>query len=231
MTLVIKPYFVLYDRNILEHRGPIGVDSPYSAKLAEVLYVSGQFYPDITIAKRTFAPILALAMASILAVQPASAQNQSPTSDGDLPQPQSVLDIVSCQEVTDDTERLQCYDRTVAQFSDATKKGDVIVAEKEVVEEARKELFGLSLSDNPIFGDKDDPGVKSLEATIASVTRQRSGKWIIILDNGAKWRKTDTKVLRRSPKPGQSVVIERAPFGSFNARIEGQKPIKVLRVN
>jgi hypothetical protein len=86
------------------------------------------------------------------------------------------------------------------------------------------------VSDNPIFGNKDDDGVKSIESTIASARKQRNGKWIIRLENGASWRQTSTRSLSRDPKPGQKIIIERALLGSFKARIEGRRAFKVLRV-
>ncbi|WP_438728000.1 hypothetical protein ACR9YC_12110 [Parasphingorhabdus sp. DH2-15] len=148
-----------------------------------------------------------------------------------IPTPKALEDIAVCQQIQDDDERLKCFDRTVAVLNEATSRGDVIVAEKEVVDQARKEVFGLSLSDNPILGNTDDVGVKSIDTVITSAAQTRSGKWIFVVEGGASWRQTDTKPLRRRPKAGQKVTIERGLLGSFIARLEGQKKtVKVIRI-
>ncbi len=182
---------------------------------------------DIETAKTIFFIIIGFAA---MLTSPLAAQPQKGAEESKFPQPQALQEIVACQSISDDIERLKCYDSSVTQFTSAAESGEVIVAEKKVVDEARKEVFGLSVSDNPIFGNKDDDGVKSIESTIASARKQRNGKWIIRLENGASWRQTSTRSLSRDPKPGQKIIIERALLGSFKARIEGRRAFKVLRV-
>lgn len=186
--------------------------------------------PQAYMSKKRYGIMGALGLCAAVVAAPLAAQSETPESSK-FPTPKTLENIIACQKITDNAERLRCFDSSVSQFSDAAAKGDVIIAEKEVVNEARKEVFGLSLSDNPIFGSKDDEGVNSIETTIKSVSRLRDGKLIFVLEDGAQWRQTDTRPLRRDPKPGQKIVIERALLGSFKASIgDESKTIKVLRV-
>lgn len=173
---------------------------------------------------------------TMLASTPLLAPSAAQSSDegkgaAKFPLPKEVDEIVACQSIGNDDERLKCYDRSVTQFSDATRRGNVIVAEKKVVEQARKEIFGLSLSDNPIFGDKNDAGVKSIDTVITSAAQSRTGKWVFVVEGGASWRQTGTRTLRRRLEKDQKVTISRGLLGSFIAKFEGQKrTIKVVRV-
>lgn len=168
--------------------------------------------------------------APALALADPLADNQASEDNKKFPVPTALEAVIKCQSVEDDDARLKCYDRSVVQFNDATAKGDIIVAQKETVDKARKEVFGLSLSENPIFGNKEDEGVRSIESTIASARLQRNGKWIITLETGAQWRQTSSKRPRRDPKPGQVVIIERGLLGSFNVQIDDKRVFKALRV-
>ncbi|WOE75743.1 hypothetical protein [Alterisphingorhabdus coralli] len=139
--------------------------------------------------------------------------------------------LYACLEIEDDAQRLTCYDREVRSFSQAQTSGQVIVAERKDVEQARRELFGLSLSENPLFADKDDEGVNSITATVTAVRQTRDGKWIMALDTGARWMQTEARRTRRGPRKGDVIEISRGAFGAFVAKPEGGRAFKVKRLN
>lgn len=166
--------------------------------------------------------VVALAMAA----QTASAQDSRGLKrSGQLDQ------LISCRSIADDAQRLACYDRESASFAEAESKGDIIVADRQDLEKVREEAFGYSVGDNPLLRDKDGKPLDKLVSTITSARANASGKWTIKLENGTTWAQTDTERLRRRPAPGMSIEIEKALLGSYNAKIEGQRFIKVRRVD
>lgn len=142
----------------------------------------------------------------------------------------SIKPLFSCIEIENDEERLACYDREVRAFSAAKGKGEIIIAERKDVETARREVFGLSVSDNPIFGDSNDEGVKTITAVITSVNKLRDGRWVMTLDTGASWVQTEVRQNRRGPKEGETIEISRGGFGAFKAQPADGKSFKVKRL-
>ncbi|MEM1133610.1 MAG: hypothetical protein AAGH53_11785 [Pseudomonadota bacterium] len=170
-----------------------------------------------------------LGVASIVPLylcSPANAQEREGIDNADASQA-----LYACLDIENDMQRLACYDREVQSFSQAQNSGEVIVAERKDVEQARRELFGLSLSENPLFADKDDEGVNSITATVTAVRQTRDGKWIMALDTGARWIQTEARRTRRGPRDGDVVEISRGTFGAFIARPEGGRSFKVKRLN
>ncbi|MEO1043861.1 MAG: hypothetical protein AAFX04_00300 [Pseudomonadota bacterium] len=168
--------------------------------------------------------VTAICLASLATAAPAQQRDRIETAD-------IANSLYACLDIEDDSERLACYDREVRSFSQAQNAGEVIVAERKDVEKARRELFGLSLSENPLFGDADDEGVRSITATIKSVRQQRDGRWIMTLDTGARWIQAESRRNRRGPRTNDTVEIKRGALGAFVATPEGGKSFKVRRIN
>lgn len=176
-------------------------------------------------ARLSFAAVLSAAAIASFLGSSASAQQNDNVRTAD-----AIETLFACLEIKDNDKRLACYDKEVRSFSAAEDKGDIIVAERKDVEKARRDVFGLSVSENPIFGKAEDEGINSIETTIQSARQLRSGKWLIVLEEGGSWSQTDLKPLRRSPKAGQTVIIERGILGSFVAQIDGRRAFKVKRL-
>ena len=148
--------------------------------------------------------------------------------------PAAFKQLLDCKAITDDTARLACYDTQVASFSTAVDKQDIVIADRGQIRKARRSLFGLTLPSFDLFGAKD--GVDKAEmteisATISQVRFTAAKRWSFVLDDGARWVQSDTKILPRDPKPGDLIKIRRAAMGSFLANIGGQIAIRVDRVN
>lgn len=141
-------------------------------------------------------------------------------------------ELVNCRTIADPAARLACYDSKVAAIDEAEKKDELVLADKASMKEARKGLFGFSVPKLKIFGNdgKQDEDFE-LVAKIASASMANYGKWTIILDDGARWTQIDTTVLRKNPKPGMEVKIRAAAMGSYFANIDGQRAIRMRRVN
>lgn len=142
--------------------------------------------------------------------------------------------LIDCRAITDDAARLACFDTGVAQLEAAESRNDVVVIDKEQVKTARKGLFGLSLPDLGIFGSKkdDEPDQELMEikSTIKSARENALGKWVIILEDGAKWVQTESARIFE-PKPGQPIRIRKAAMGGFFANVNEQTAIRVARQN
>lgn len=166
------------------------------------------------------------ALAAAVAVVPAAARAQD---DEAPPTPRVFEELVACRAIADDAARLACYDRQVAAVQTAEEARDIVVYEREDVREAQRGLFGLRLPRIRLFGG-DDEQVNTIESTITAVAGgQNYRPWSFRLADGSLWLQIDSEQLSRDPRAGHAIVIERAALGSFRARIDGMRPIRVNR--
>lgn len=174
--------------------------------------------------------ILLLAIPLCLAAPGASAPRKQ------QPRPQILDDLLQCRTVTDDAQRLACFDRQVAAIESASQRDEVVVLDKAELGKTRKTLFGFSFPKLPFLGGDDDEeekekqaeGYSQIESIIASVRSLGYGKWEIRLEDGAQWVTTEA-VTFREPKPGMKIEIKRASMGSFLGRIEG-RAVRMKRI-
>jgi hypothetical protein len=138
---------------------------------------------------------------------------------------QAVLD---CKAIADPTERLGCFDRSVAAMETANKAKDLVVADRSTMREARRGLFGLTLPNIKLFGGDDKEEVTEIESTIASFRAAKDGFLIFELEDGARWKQTDGK--QQFPKVGDKVKIRKAALGSYMANIGTKTGIRVIRL-
>ncbi len=139
---------------------------------------------------------------------------------------------VACRAITGDRERLACYDRAVAALDKAEAADEVVVLDKSQVQETRRSLFGLSLPKIRIFGGekRGDTQLQTLDAVVASTTRDQDGRLIFTIADGARWHQIDDRPSSRV-KRGTKVQFRRAAFGSYFAGFEGTTSIRVKREN
>lgn len=180
-----------------------------------------------SIARRTMTTIAMLAAAACPALAADPAKPRTPI----------LAKLVECRSIADDAGRLACYDLQVKQLDQAERNADVVVVDRTQIRKARRSLFGLTLPDISIFGDRDErgapeeEGVTKIESTILRATQNGNGRWVLTLEDGAKWVQADTRTVARSPRPGMPIVIRRAAMGSFLANIDKQIAIRVDRFN
>lgn len=178
---------------------------------------------------------VAAAAALLLAVQPGAAHAAEQRTD----RPEIFRKLVDCRAIADATQRLACYDEQVSALDAAEAKQDVVVVDRGQIKKARRSLFGLTLPTLSIFGNRDGEekqeegdGFTEIEATIERASFNAGiNRWIIILDDGARWVQSDTRDIPRSPKPGMKIKIRKAAMGSYLANIDGQIAIRVRREN
>jgi hypothetical protein len=136
----------------------------------------------------------------------------------------------ACRAIADNSTRLDCFDRAAAALEQAEAAGDVVVVDRAQARAARRQAFGFSLSTLSLFDralSKDE--ANSLTATAAEAYRNGEGKWVVVLDDGARWRQIDDAELSRPPHQGSAIKIRHASLGSFVMNIDGQPYIRVHR--
>ncbi|QTD56973.1 hypothetical protein [Parasphingorhabdus cellanae] len=172
---------------------------------------------------------IALLCTPIIAATPALAADK----DNVAPDPPAIFtELISCKAIVEPEQRLACFDAKVAALETAQSSNQLVIADREQVREARRGLFGLSLPRIKLFdGDKEDgDNVDKIDATISSVRKLRGGKWLIVLDDGAKWQQTEARSMMRSPRAADSIEIKRGSLGSFVAKVNDGRAFKVKRI-
>ena len=142
--------------------------------------------------------------------------------------------LETCTAITDDAERLACFDREVGALGGATADGAVRVVETDDIKKARKKLFGYSLPNVGLFasdGEEDEEASKRLTSTVTKVRQVSSKEWHFWIKEGnAKWRVKSTSVRFRAPKVGDEVEFKPATMGTYWIRLNGRKGARGNRI-
>jgi len=169
----------------------------------------------------------ALFMTVALATPAVAAKSKT---DAVQPPPPDFARLVACQKIADSAQRLACYDREIATVSTANAKGDLVVMDRQQIRETRRSLFGLTLPNLGLFGDKEGENT-TLETTIKSIGFAPDGKPIYNLVEGGRWQQLEFKTFIVDPAPGQKVRVRRAALGSYMMNVNGEIAVRVQRVN
>jgi len=169
----------------------------------------------------------ALAVLSLAAG--ASAQRQRPEQE----RPEVLSRVVQCRGIASAEERLACFDREVATLDAAQASGQLLTMDRQQVRRARRSLFGLTVPNLGIFGDdnEDEEEAARIESTVRSASQNAEGKWIITIEDGARWLQVDSRNLNFPPRAGQPIRIRRASLGSYFANVNNQVAIRMRRIN
>lgn len=172
---------------------------------------------------------IAILAAAALAATGGAANAQTPTAGNPL-----VDRVVECRAMPDVPARVRCYDEAVDALAKATASGDVVVVDKEDVRKTRRSLFGFSLPKLPLFrGDStaEEEAPDEIEAKIATVRGLGYGKYLIVLDSGARWQTTEPpRGATPDPRPGEAIKISRGALGAYFISVDGRRAVKGMRV-
>lgn len=163
---------------------------------------------------------------ALLIATPAAAQTPPAA------QPAALSALLACRTKTDSAERLACYDAAASNLGAAAQSGEVVVVDREQVRKARREAFGFSLPSLDLF-DRDSakpPEAESLQAVVASVRTDGSGKLLVELEDGAVWQQMDTRTLGRTPRKGSKADIRKGAMAGYFLSLDGQTAIRARRV-
>lgn len=178
--------------------------------------------------------IVLASLAFIVFAAPASAQEQ-PATPGVLDQ------VYACRNITEEAQRLACYDGAVGRLREAQDTGNLVAVDRGQAQEMDRDAFGFSLpSLSRIFGggggnetaSASPPRfdrIDNIQMQIASVTHRRNLPSTFRMSNGQVWVQIDDEVAR-NVREGGNVTIERAAMGSYLMRVEAGGPaIRVRR--
>lgn len=147
--------------------------------------------------------------------------------------------LIGCKNVPQAEARLACFDAEVAKIDRSLSHKDVVIVSRDDVKQAQKSVFGLTLPKLGLFGGSDaqnmgrtsdEEGIGYIEAKLTDARQTQDGKWLLVLEDGARWAQTDTANIR-TPKPGDVVRIRKAALGSYMANINGRPAIRVRRLS
>lgn len=145
-------------------------------------------------------------------------------------------DSSRCAAMTDDDQRLACYDalhrptepdpasqRSVEPAPPAAgqerpaAQAETGAAQAGTAAAASQEDFGLTAKQRD-ERDGVDTRIDEIRAVVVEVHESRAGKPAYTLDNGQRWRQTES-TSRPLLKVGATVVIKRGSLGSFMAKM------------
>jgi hypothetical protein len=150
----------------------------------------------------------------------------------DEPPPPQVNALLACRAITDNGQRLACYDKNAATVGDAVAKRELVVIDRESVKKTKRGLFGFSIPNLGIFGDDDDDvEIKQIDGEIVSTGFSADGGYVFRLADGSRWAQIDTKPIALEPQTGDKVVVKKGALGSYIMSVAKQPGVKVKRIN
>jgi hypothetical protein len=170
-----------------------------------------------------------VAATSLLLLSHAAIAGDKPDAD----RPEAYRNLVACREIQDSTARLACFDQQVAALEQAASQHEIVIADKQAVETAKRGLFGFATPVAKLMGfggnaDSSDE-LKEVATKVSGVGRGSSG-WVLDFEDGSTWEQNDTRDFVLSPKVGNEAKIARGILGTFTVSVRGQRPIKMRRV-
>lgn len=158
----------------------------------------------------------------------AAAQDQRAQS------PQVLDQVYACANITDEAQRLACYDGAVGRLREAQSSGNLVAVDRQQAEQVEREAFGFSLPSLPrLFGNRGNeaaaPEVAEMALTIDRVVTRRNAPATFYMTNGQVWTQLD-ETNAWNVRAGGQVTIRRATLGSFLMSVEAGGPaIRVRR--
>lgn len=142
-----------------------------------------------------------------------------------------VQTLVDCRKLTDDAQRLACYDQAATALDQAEAKGDVVIVDREQARQVRRQAFGFSMPSISLFerGETQEE-IENVTGAVKAARQNGAGKWVVELEDGAVWLQVDANELHKMPKAGMPVKIRQASMGSFLMSVDGQRAFRARRV-
>ncbi|MGZ5948456.1 MAG: hypothetical protein ACXWKT_20390 [Caulobacteraceae bacterium] len=158
---------------------------------------------------------LVAALAATLAVSSAAAPPAVGSAKGEG-RAQMLQTLIDCRKITDNAQRLACFDQAAAAMDQAEAKGDIVVVDREQARKVRRQAFGFTLPSLALFerGEKPEE-IDVMQGKIAAARQNSGGKWVIRLEDGAVWAQVDSNEVPNTPQAGDPVTIRKASLGSY----------------
>ncbi len=131
--------------------------------------------------------------------------------------PQALTDVYACAQMTDDAQRLQCYDSAVGRLQQAETQGQVVAVDRSQARDIERESFGFNLPSLsrllPNLDGGDQP-IDDVEMTVASVSESPLGYHTFTMAGGQVWVQVEPQEAR-NVRAGDTVTVHRAALGSY----------------
>lgn len=147
--------------------------------------------------------------------------------------------LAKCAEAGDAAAKAACYDDAASALNQAVRSGDLILVQKKEAQAAQRGAFGFNLPSLNIFDRVSGGGggggggeAKPLESIVSeakSARRDSSGRWVVVLADGAVWRQIDDIALAPPPRAGSRIEIYRGALGSFLMKVDKHKGVRAKR--
>jgi hypothetical protein len=160
----------------------------------------------------------------------------APASAPAKPKPQDarsntlIQALSACRGIAGEAARLACFDQASARLAEAVDKKELLVLDRQEINQTRRSLFGFGVPNIPLFRGEDGKDSGQIETVIAGVSPLAYGKWQIRLEDDAIWQTTEAWTGASDPKAGQKIVIKRGVMGNYFLRIDGRQGIRGMRV-
>jgi hypothetical protein len=121
-----------------------------------------------------------------------------------------------CSAIREDRARHACFDdvsRAAGYLPDDAPSAKNEFGLRTSPPQQTAKDFGLR-APSPQPAD-EKPRNNELQVTLTSVTEARDGKLAFTTSDGAQWRQTESGMLGNTPKPGQTMAIEKTSLGGF----------------
>lgn len=151
--------------------------------------------------------------------------------------PVSTSTVYASASVSDDIERLACYDAAVGRLQEAETAGEIVTLSRDDVKQVERESFGFSLPSLPKLvmpkfgGGDEDTELSEIAEPVKTVSTGANGKTLITLENGQVWTQTDSTRLQISSRnPPDTATIRKAAFGSFRMQLDNGRWFRAERL-
>jgi len=140
--------------------------------------------------------------------------------------------LKECRSLTDDADRLACFDREVGSVVAASEAGEVRVVDRAEITRTRRSLFGFNLPDLDLLGSGSDASDDDelFETTITQAQYASAKKVRFTTSEGAIWEMRNVPRRLRRIESGDTVTFKPASFGYYFVRIDGQMGVKGRRI-
>lgn len=143
--------------------------------------------------------------------------------------------LQACRAITDNTQRLACFDKASAALDAAQKSEDVVIVDRQEVKKARKGLFGFNLPRIGFLAGRDGNAEdakdeQQLDDTVAKAQALPYGKWRITLSSGGVWETLETDSRFTDPRPGAAIQLSKGMIGSYFLQVGKGRAVKARRV-
>lgn len=143
--------------------------------------------------------------------------------------PDATAKLLECRSIAEESLRLACYDSTVAAFAAARAGGELVVLDRQEVEQARRRTFGLDIDIlNPFDRTERPAALQSITSAVTSARQVSGGKWLVSLADGSTWLQIDTETVHIGRTPTEARV-RRAALGSYLMSVDGARSMRVKR--